>query len=138
MNPLEINKAIVRRFNKEFLEEGNTSVLDELVHPDFVNHTAAPGVAKGKEGLIHFVNGIMRVSFPDLSVEIYEQVAENDLVTTRKAFHATHLGSFMGIEPTGKKIILNVIDIIRLKDEKYFEHWAIRDTQDLLRQLTRE
>ena len=126
------------RFNKEFLEGGNVAVLDELVHPDFVNHTAAPGVAKGKEGLIHFVNGIMRVSFPDLIVEIYDQVAENDLVTTRKAFHATHLGSFMGIEPTGKKIILNVIDIIRLKDGKYFEHWGIRDTQDLLRQLTRE
>jgi predicted ester cyclase len=68
-----------------------------------VNHSAAL-VSQKERRTDTFHRSIMRVSFPDLSVEIYEQVAENDLVTTRKAFHATHLGSFMGIEPTGKKL----------------------------------
>jgi|SRR5215472_973254 predicted ester cyclase len=135
MNQLEINKAIVRRFNKEFLEEGDEDVALDLVDPDFINHTAPAGTPRGGEGLIYFVNKVMRQAFPDLRVEIYQQIAENDLVFTRKTFHATHLGPFMGIAPTGRKVFMNVMDIIRIKNGKYIEHWGIRDTQELLNQL---
>ena len=85
--------------------------------------------------MIYFVNKVMRQAFPDLRVEIYQQIAENDLVFTRKTFHATHLGTFMGIAPTGRKVFMNVMDIIRIKNGKYIEHWGIRDTQELLNQL---
>ena len=44
-----INKEIVRRFNTEFLQQGNEAVLEELVHPQFINHTAPEGFDKGIE-----------------------------------------------------------------------------------------
>lgn len=41
----------------------------------------------------------------------------------------------MGIEPTGKQIKIDVIDIVRLKDGKYFEHWGINTLQSVIAEL---
>ncbi|WP_423148522.1 ester cyclase [Rubrolithibacter danxiaensis] len=135
MDQLQKNKDIVRRFNKEFIEGGDLTVLEELVHPDFINRTAATGARNDREATGKYITDILRKTFPDLTVEIYTQVAEGDLVTTHKAFHATHIQEFMGIPATGKKIIIPVMDIVRLKDGKYIEHWGIRNMTDVLEQL---
>lgn len=133
---LEKNKEIVRRFNYEFIQGKNIQVFEETVHPQFINHTAPAGSANGgKEVLLQFML-LMRQSFPDLEVKIHMQIAEGDLVTTYKTFQATHKGTFMGIEPTNKRVTFNVMDIIRIKDEKAIEHWGIRDNNALLQQLT--
>jgi len=129
------NKAIVLRFNKEIIEQHNVAVLDELVAPDFVNHTAPPGASPSRDGLIAFM-AMFRNAFSDIQVDIFDQVAENDKVVTRKAINATHTGPFMGIPATGKRVALNLVDIIRIKDGKYAEHWAVRDTASLMQQLT--
>ncbi len=130
---LEKNKAIVTRFNKDFIEGGNTEAFNEIVDDNFINHTAPKGVSNGKDGVLNFIN-VIRKALPDITVEIADQVAENDLVVTRKYFHATHTGELMGIKPSFKKVKLYVIDIIRLKDGKYIEHWSIRDVQDVIEQ----
>lgn len=132
----ERNKRIVTRFNKEAIEQGNLDAFDELIASDFINHTAPAGMPKGKEGMSRFIIGVIRQAFPDLRVEIYDQVAEGDKVVTRKAFHATHTGPFMGIPATGKSIVFPIIDIVRLRDGQYIEHWGIRDTHSVLQQLT--
>lgn len=135
MNSTEQNKAIVTRFNKEFLEGGNLDVLYELVSPDFINHTAAPGMNNGREGMIQFLQHVLKAAFPDLTVEIHDQLAEGDKVTTRKSFHATHTGPLMGIPPTQKKIRLDVIDIVILRNGQYAEHWGMSNMHSLLEEL---
>src|ERR1700712_2681316 len=93
-NPEE-NKAVVLRFNKEFLEGGNTEVLKEIVAEGFTNHTAAANFPKDITGLINFVAALHK-GLPDMHIEIHDQVAEGDLVATRKTIHGTHLGEIMG------------------------------------------
>jgi len=132
----EQNKQLVIRFNKEYIEQGNRKSFEELVAEDVVNHSAPPGSSKGPDGMIHFLQNVLRTGFPDISVEILDQVAEGDLVTTRKAIHATHSGDFMGIPPTGKKVIINVIDMIRLRQGKYVEHWGMSNLSDVIAQLS--
>lgn len=136
MNTAEQNKATVIRFNKEFIEAGNMGVCEEIIAPDFINQTAPPGVPKGPEGVMYFFNHFLRPAFPDMKVEIQRQVAENDLVTTHKVFHATHRGEFMGIPATGKQITMEVMDIIRLRDGRFIEHWNVLDWQQVMGQLT--
>ena len=132
----EQNKQIVVRFNKEYIELGNTKSFEELVAPDVVNHSAPPGTSQGPDGMIHFLQNVLRTGFPDLTVEILDQVAEGDLVTTRKSIHATHSGDFMGIPPTGKRVTINVIDMIRLRKGKYVEHWGISNISDVIARLS--
>jgi steroid delta-isomerase-like uncharacterized protein len=128
----EQNKAIVRRFNKEVIEEGNVAAFHEFVSPDVINRTAPPGLPNTGEGMLHMIMNGLRPAFPDLVVEIQEMIAERDLVVTRKTFHGTHREAFMGIPPSNKKVSLPVIDIIRIKDGKYIEHWGMRDAQQLV------
>jgi steroid delta-isomerase-like uncharacterized protein len=132
---IEHNKKTVQRFNKEFIERGQLESFHELVAADVVNHSAPAGSSTGKDGMLYFLQEVLRKGFPDMKVEILDQVAEGDKVTTRKTIHATHLGEFMGMAASNKKVGINVIDIIRLRDGKYVEHWGMSNLADIIAQL---
>ncbi len=130
----EENKKIVIRFNKEFLEQGNTEVLKEIVDENFTNHTAAPNFPKDVNGLIQFVN-MLHKGFTNMRIDIHEQIGEGDVVATRKTIHATHTGEIMGHAPSGKKVTMNVIDMVKLKDGKYLDHWGRNDVMQVIQSL---
>ena len=132
----EQNKSIVARFNKEFIEGGNMQSFNEIVAADFINQTAPSGSPKGPEGVVYFFNHLLKTAFPDLKVVIHDQVAEADKVTTRKSFHATHKGEFFGVPASDKKVVIDVIDIIRLRDGKFVEYWGAFDMQNVMMQIS--
>jgi len=135
-NNTDQNKAIVRRFNKECIEQGNSQTLRDLLADDVVNHSAPSGTANGANSFHYFLNEVLRKGFPDLKVEILEQIAEGDLVTTRKRIVATHTGEIFGIAPSNKPVELDVIDIIRLKGGKYVEHWGQSNFSEVIARLS--
>jgi predicted ester cyclase len=79
--------------------------------------------------------GMLRGAFPDLHAEIQDQTADGDKVWTRKTFKGTHRGDFMGIPPTGKEVAWDVIDIVRMRDGQFIEHWNVVDAMGLMAQL---
>jgi len=129
------NKAVVIRFNQEVIERGSAAAFHELVAPDFVNHTAAPGISPGPDGMIHMLHAILRPAFPDLVVEIHDQIAEGDRVTTRKTLRGTHRGELFGIAATNAAVAIEVIDIVRLRDGRYVEHWGVNTLPSVLAHL---
>src|SRR4051812_33562153 len=131
---LSLNKAVVTRFNKAYIEGGDMQAFREIMDSSFVNHTAMPGMSPGLDGITATID-MFRQAFPDLTVTIHDQIEEGDLVVTRKTFYATHAGPFMGIAATGRKVTIDTIDIIRLRDGKYVEHWAVRDMLNVMQQL---
>jgi predicted ester cyclase len=134
---LEQNKQVVIRFNKEILEAGNAGAFREIMHDDFVNRSA-PETANKKEDIFNNITKVLHKAFSDMKVEIYDQIAEGDKVTTRKVITATHTGELMGIAPTNKKVRIDVIDIVTIRDGKYYEHWGINTLQNLVNQLKAE
>jgi predicted ester cyclase len=132
---LTANKAVVARFNKEVIERGDEAAFRELMAPDFVNRSAPPGMSNGPEGMIHTFNKILRPALPDLTVEIHDQVAEGDKVTTRKTIRGTHRGELLGVPATNKPVAIDVIDIVRVKDGRYVEHWGVNTLASVLAQL---
>jgi predicted ester cyclase len=132
----EKNKEIVLRFNRDVVEQGNVDVFYELVSPDVINHAAPAGVPNGIESMHHFLLKILRVGFPDVKVEIMDQIAEGDKVTTRKILHGTHTGEFMGIPASNKRVAIQVIDIIRLHQGRYAEHWGISNIPEVIREIS--
>lgn len=133
---LENNKAVVRRFNQEVIGEGNVESFKELMDENFINHSAPAGADNGPQGMINTFNNVLRPAMPDMQVTIFDQIAEGDKVTTRKNISGTHTGTLMGIAATGKKVSIDVIDIVRIKDGKYFEHWGINTLPSVLAQLS--
>jgi predicted ester cyclase len=130
----DINKLVVQRFNKEVIEQGNIDSFNELIDSKFINHSAPAGM-NGSDSMWNTFNKILQPAFPDLKVEIYDQIAEGDKVTTRKAIVGTHLGALMEIPATGKAIRIDVIDIVRIRNGKYIEHWGINNFQSVMEEL---
>jgi predicted ester cyclase len=122
---LSANKAAVVRFNREVIEQGNEESFRALMAPHFVNRTAAPGMSTGPDGMLFTFQRVLRPAFPDLKVEIHDQVAEGDKVTTRKTLRGTHRGELLGIAATDEAVTIDVIDIVRLEDGRYAEHWGV-------------
>lgn len=136
LSAAENNKAIVRRFNIEIIEQGNLESFHELVAPDVVNHSATLGSSTGPDGMIHFLWNILRAKFTDLQVEILEQIAERDLVTTRKKIKGSHTDSAVKNSSSYQKVIIDVIDIIRIREGKYVDHWGISNFAEVLSQIS--
>lgn len=136
MKDLQENKDIVRRFNLEFIQEGNLDTYYELIHPEFIYQTAPPEVPKGPEGILYYYNVMLKPAFHSLQVEIHDQIAEGDKVTTRKSFTALHNGEFLEVPATGRRVLMQIIDIVRLRDGKIVEHWNVMDWGYLMAQIT--
>ena len=128
----ELNKATVLRFNREVLENGSIDAINEIISPDFINYTAPPGTPNGPQGIIDFTINAMHKALTGISVQIYDQVIENDKVVTRKTIYGTHIGNFMGVAPSNEPVAINIIDIITVKNGQYVEHWSMRDAQDMI------
>lgn len=128
------NKAIVIRFNKEFLEQGKAEVLNDIVADGFINHTTADGIPNNVEGLKLFVATIHK-GFSKLRVDIHKQIAEKDVVATRKTIYATHTGEIMAHQATGKQVAFHIMDFVRLRDGKYIEHWGQNNVIQVIKEL---
>jgi predicted ester cyclase len=61
--------------------------------------------------------------------------AERNRVATQKTFTGTHTGEMYGIPPTGQRVSLQYVDILRLRDGKIVEHWLALDQLSFLQQL---
>ena len=131
----EQNKALVRRLVEEVINQGNVSVVDELLIPDFVEHEELPpGIPPGREAPKALFT-MLRSAFPDIKATIEHLIAEGDEVVLHVTWTGTHLGEFMGIPPTGKSISINVIDIMRIAEGKFVEHWGVMDSMAMMQQL---
>lgn len=137
MEIMEGNKEAVRRFNQEVIASWNEESFQSLMHEKFVNRSAPEGMDNGPQGMRYFFNEILRPALTDIKVTIHQQIAEADWVTTRKTISGQHTGTLLKIPATGKNVQIEVIDMVRLKDGKYIEHWGITTLSDLLANLSK-
>lgn len=126
---LEENKAIVRRFIESY-NNRNLNLIDDSVSPDYIDHSNKVN----REGLKQlFLMGLK--GFPDWHENIEDIVAEGDKVWVRLSYTETHLGEFVGLSPTGKKIMSKAVDIYRIVDGKLAEYWNVTDNVNIFKQV---
>jgi steroid delta-isomerase-like uncharacterized protein len=128
------NKEIVRRFSDDLWGQGNLAAGDQLLAVDLIEHNPLPGQGAGREGHKQVV-ALFRSAFPDLHVVTEDLVEEGDRVALRWKAQGTHRGDLMGLAPTGKRVTLTGIEILRLNGGKIVERWAEDNGQAVLAQL---
>ena len=97
----EQNKANMSRLLIDLFIKGDLSVADELVAPDFIEHSGAPGLPSGIPGL-KAIAQIIRAGFPDFNFSVDDVVAEGDRVVLRLTEEGTQRGELFGVPPSGK------------------------------------
>ena len=127
-------KLTAERIPLEVQNNGNIALIDQLMAPNFVDHTPQLGVAPTREGLKQSVTAL-RTAFPDVHYTIEGSVACGDEVVSRLRASGTMTGEFMGIPATGRKATWTEIHIGRGLNGLLTEHWAVIDQLGMLVQL---
>lgn len=131
---MERNKTAMRRF-VEFINTASERLAAELIASEAVFHV--PGreePLRGPDGYLEII-GMMRGGFPDIQWTLEEVIAEDDKIAARFTMRGTHQGPFLGVEPTGKSIVVQAMNFYRLADGKFVEERGQPDLLSLLQQI---
>jgi len=109
---------------EEVCARGDLERAKELYAPDFVDHVNALEF-RGQEGIARSV-AMYRALFPDLRIEVVDQVSEGDQVVSRWMLQGTH---------RGRRVTLAGITISRFENDQIAEDWTVSDNLGLLRQI---
>ena len=85
----------MKRVYDEVIAGGNLDLLDEVIHDDFIEHEAMPGIPSDKTAPKAFMT-MLRAGFPDVCMSPEHMVEEGDTVVVRGRMTGTHEGEFMG------------------------------------------
>lgn len=128
------NKARQKILVETLQDRGEISRAGEFIDTEVLDHSAAPGMPPGIEG-VKMIFEAIRQAFPDHDAKIIHQIAEGDLVATYKSLTGTHRGAFFGVAATGKRATIRIMDFVRYHNGKVSEHWGIVDVAGLMREL---
>lgn len=118
----ETNKAVVRRYIEEVINQGQIDVIDELFSPQMREK----------------VRGFLRSGgdpFPDGREEIQHLVAEGNTVVAHWILRGTHRASFLDIPATGKAIEAHGFSIYFFENGQIVNDLMVFDNYDVLEQL---
>ena len=123
------------------LWNGNLSIADEIIAPNFVAHFApvgnSPAVVHGPDGLKQWIGGWLAAFSNATFTTTVGPLAENELVAGRWIFRATYQGGMKGASSAaiGKQIEYVGMDLFRVEGSKIVEYWLCGDTLQLLQQV---
>ena len=130
---IEQNKALARRF-VERINAGDIEGAFALTAADWIDHAATPGSPAGVAGGKALFTMLV-AAFPDLQTTIEDLIAEDDKVVARLHVAGANRGPLLGMPATGKTAAISVIDIHRIVDGKFVEHWSNSDDLGMMQQL---
>jgi steroid delta-isomerase-like uncharacterized protein len=125
------SKDLIRRYIETW-NNGDIEGLTKFWARDMVHHSRTK--KHGFDQVVEIVTDFAK-AFPDLRFILDDIVAEGDRVATRMVANATHLGAYMGVPPTGKKVSCSVMGVARVVGDQIAEHWGVTDELHVMAQI---
>jgi predicted ester cyclase len=131
-------ETLVRGFFEEAINTGDMAAFERYCASDYVWHGGAdPGGLGDVHGIEDFKRAVAMffTGFPDLRVEILDMLVDGDRAAVRFRESGTHLGQFVGVAPTGNKIMFSGMGIYRAQGGKLVEEWFVDDSRAIFEQI---
>ncbi len=135
----EANKALIRSFKLDLINEQNFDLVPDLVTLDFVfhDHGDTRDVSyRGYDGVGEWLGPLLAL-VPDTHFlpEELLLVAGEDFVFVHWLAHGTNSGNVPGITATGDEMAVSGNSIYRVADGKVAETWFVMDVLGFMQQL---
>ncbi|WP_242112482.1 ester cyclase [Luteimonas aquatica] len=128
-------ERILRRYFDEVWNAGRLDALDELLTPDYVNHSPSiENPEPGPAGLKPIVVAL-RTAIPDLHYELLDFVATPDKIAAHVRVTGTQRGELFGMPASGARIDVRQMQFEWLREGRICAHWRLTDEAALMRQL---
>ena len=116
----------------DMLNTHDPDLVDRFVAENYVNHNVF--VDDGREGNRRFWAGFF-IGLPDLTATMEDLVISGDRVVGRFIYRGTHAGALMGIPASGNAVEMRSIDIWRVQDGMFAEHWDELNLLEMFQQM---
>lgn len=116
----------------EMLNRHEPDLVEQFVAEDYINHN--PFVADGREANRQFWAGFF-AALPDMAATMEDLVVSGDRVVGRFVYRGTHTGELMGIPASGNRVEMRSIDIWRVRDGMFVEHWDELNLLEVFQQI---
>ena len=125
------SRSLAERFATT-LTDHDLDAFAALIHDGYLNHNryAEPGKAGAVAVFAQFLD-----AFEDFRVEVDDVAVDGDTLVGRYTYRGRHTGTFMGIAASGNEIEMHSIDIWRVRDGQFVEHWDELNTLEFLQQI---
>ena len=119
------------------LAQTQTEIVLQYPYPELFTETYIQHSGRSPSGLAAQVENFRRLlaSMPDLRLQVEDRIIAGDKVVARNTYSATHTQTIRDIPPTGKAFAFRTIDIWRVENGKFAEHWDLTDVAEALNKL---
>lgn len=128
------NKLVVRRYIEEVVNTGNVDRIAEFISAEYVEAYRGVRSPVGLDGAREHVLGVRR-TYPDLHLTIDRQIAEGEWVVTQVTAKGTHMGSWLGMRPTGKAVEIAAVNVDRVVGGRIVEHGGAANLLEALLEI---
>jgi len=110
----------------------DTGSFSEIHTESYIQHSG-----RSASGLAAQIENFHRIfaAMPDIQMRVEDRIIAGDRVVARNTFSATHTQTIRGVPPTGKAFTFRTIDIWRVENGKFAEHWDLVDIGEVLNKL---
>jgi steroid delta-isomerase-like uncharacterized protein len=113
--------------------EKRLEAMPEFFAEDFVRHSSEGDYSREQFAA---VVAALHAGFPDLEARIEDTVVDGDKVAYRWVSDGTHLGEYLGVPPTNRRVRATGITISRFgADGRMVEDWASWNKTSVLHTL---
>lgn len=121
----------IKYFYETVISENQIERMAEFISPGCCVKMGEKLMPVGIEGMKEHIQATKQI-YPDYRMKITKQFCDGDYVSSEFIMEGTHKGEWIGIKPTGKRLVFTGVDIDKVIDDLIVEHSGAVNTFETL------
>ena len=121
----------IKYFYETIISENQIERMAEFISPECCVKMGEKLIPVGIEGMKEHIKATKQ-TYPDYRMKIIKQFCDGDYVISEFIMEGTHKGEWIGIKPTGKRLVFTGVDIDKVIDGLIVEHGGVVNTFETL------
>jgi len=110
------------------------AAIGAFVSPAYVEHQGMAEPTVGREAIRGAFEALF-AAFPDYRLDLADVIVDGDQIAMRATQRGTQSGPLGPMPAAGRSMEVLTIDIVRVEDGRFAEHWGLGDVETMARQL---
>ena len=121
----------IKYFYETIISENQIERMAEFISPECCVKMGEKLIPVGIDGMKEHIKATKQ-TYPDYRMKIIKQFCDGDYVISEFIMEGTHKGEWIGIKPTGKRLVFTGVDIDKVIDGLIVEHGGAVNTFETL------
>lgn len=121
----------IKYFYETIISENQIERIAEFISPECCVKMGEKLIPVGIDGMKEHIKATKQ-TYPDYRMKIIKQFCDGDYVISEFIMEGTHKGEWIGIKPTGKRLVFTGINIDKITDGLIVEHGGAVNTFETL------